>query len=220
MTYRDDRDADQARIAALEGDLSRANDRIAELEGKQSQALVLAGGHELAVGGRPRDPAARWLGAPLKLQMSRTFDKAIATEHFEDLVEEIRTLTGDPGRTELMKSSMTWWCSTSERNGTGPFLVVTITARKETTVLTVSDKLGHLAGALYGGIGGGVGGGTMALPIFASIAVPVLTPVFILGWLGGTYFGARGLFRRAARRRARTVQQVFDMLVSEITTRL
>ena len=38
--------------------------------------------------------------------------------------EEIRTATGDPGRTELMKSSMTWWCSTSERNGTGPFLVV------------------------------------------------------------------------------------------------
>ena len=32
MSYRDDRDADQARIAALETDLAAANRRIAELE--------------------------------------------------------------------------------------------------------------------------------------------------------------------------------------------
>ena len=36
MSYRDDRDADQARIEALELELARARDRISELEGKQS----------------------------------------------------------------------------------------------------------------------------------------------------------------------------------------
>jgi hypothetical protein len=36
MSYRDDRDADQARIDALELELARARDRIAELEGGSS----------------------------------------------------------------------------------------------------------------------------------------------------------------------------------------
>jgi hypothetical protein len=42
MTYRDDRDADQARIAALEQELAATRDKLAALEGRQSQALVLA----------------------------------------------------------------------------------------------------------------------------------------------------------------------------------
>ena len=42
MSYRDDRDADQARIAALEKELEATRGKLAHVEGRQSQALVLA----------------------------------------------------------------------------------------------------------------------------------------------------------------------------------
>ena len=50
----------------------------------------------------------------------------------------------------------------------------------------------------------------------ASTLVPMLAPVFLLGWLGGVFFGTRALYLRLARRRAEELQQVFDGLVGEI----
>ena len=43
MTYRDDRDADQARIASLEGELAQANRKIAELARSIVAAAALLG---------------------------------------------------------------------------------------------------------------------------------------------------------------------------------
>ena len=43
--------------------------------------------------------------------------------------------------------------------------------------------------------------------------------MFVLGWLGGIYAGTRAMFRRAARRRAEAMQQLFDALVRELETR-
>jgi len=88
--------------------------------------------------------------------------------------------------------------------------------RDGATTLTVTDRLAGLAGAVYGGVGGGVGGGGLSLPIMAAAAVPVLAPVFILGWLGGVFLGAREIYLRAARRRAVALQQLFDALVDDI----
>jgi hypothetical protein len=220
MSYRDDRDADQARIDALELELARARDRIAELEGKQSEslALVVAGSRDLAIGG-PKTPAIRWFGARLKLDLVRRFDRPLSNEHFEDLVERIRAMTGDPGRTDLLRASLTWRSSTPEHSA-GPKIMITVVVRDGATTLTVNDRLGQLAGAFFGGIGGGVGGGGITAPILASVAVPVLAPVFIAGWLGGVYFMVRKLYKRAASRRAETVQRLFDALVDDITEKL
>jgi len=214
MTYRDDRDADQARITALEQELAATRDKLATLEGRQSQALVLASQGALVPSGGG-SAAARWFGAPGSLQLARRFDGAFPTDRFEELIERIREVTRDPGRTELLKSSLTWFASRGEKS-TGPYRVVTVTVRDGSTTLTVTDRLAGLAGAIYGGVGGGVGGGGLSLPILASTAVPVLAPVFLLGWLGGVFLGARALYKRAARRRAVALQQLFDALVADI----
>ncbi|HEU4731150.1 MAG TPA: hypothetical protein VFT22_24825 [Kofleriaceae bacterium] len=214
MTYRDDRDADQARIAALEQELVEAHAKLAVLEGRQSQALVRASQGALVPGGYP-SAVTRWFGAPGQLQLSRRFDGAFPAERFEELIERIREVTRDPGRTELLKSSLTWFASRGEKS-TGPFRVVTVTVRDGITTLTVTDRLAGLAGAIYGGVGGGVGGGGLSLPILASTAIPILTPVFLLGWLGGVFLGARELYKRAAHRRAVALQQLFDLLVEDI----
>jgi hypothetical protein len=212
VSYRDDRDADQARIAALESELAVARARLAQLEGHQSNALVLASQGAL-VGSGPSG-AARWFG-PGILQLARRFDGAFPTDRFEELVERIREIARDPGRSELLRSSLTWFASRGEKSS-GPFRVVTVTVRDRTTTLTVTDRLAGLAGAIYGGIGGGVGGGGISLPIIASAAVPVLAPVFILSWLGGVFLGARAIYKRAAHRRAVALQQLFDALVADI----
>src|SRR6185369_3877863 len=98
--YRGDRQADQARIDALEGELASANSRIAELEGKRSQALVLAGSKDLAPSGKATTAAAKWFGAPLKLELTRTWNKEYPIDKFEELIDVIRELTGDNGRVE------------------------------------------------------------------------------------------------------------------------
>lgn len=213
VTYRDDREADRARIAALEQELATARSKLAALEGRQSQALALASQGAL-VAGRP-SAAARWFGAPVSLQLARRFDGAYPADRFEDLIERIREITRDPGRTELLRSSLTWFASRGEKSS-GPFRVVTVTVRDGNTTLTVTDRLAGLAGAIYGGVGGGVGGGGLSLPLLASAAVPVLTPIFLLGWLGGVFLGTRAIYQRAARRRAVALQQLFDSLVADI----
>jgi hypothetical protein len=214
MSYRDDREADQARIASLEQELAVTRDKLDVLEGRQAQALVLASQGALVPGG-DRSATTRWFGAPGQLQLARRFDGAFPTDRFEELIERIREITRDPGRTELLKSSLTWFASRGEKS-TGPYRVVTVTVRDGHTTLTVTDRLAGLAGAIYGGVGGGVGGGGLSLPILASTAVPVLAPVFILGWIGGVFLGAREIYKRAARRRAVALQQLFDVLVADI----
>jgi hypothetical protein len=213
--YRGDRAADQARIESLERELSDAHGKIAELEGKRSQALVLAGSKDISPAGKATSAAAKWFGAPLKLELSRTWDQEFPVENFEELIDVIREITGDNGRVELLKTSMTWY-SSSQPKGTGPFIEVRVSVRNGQTRLEVKDRLGQLAGVIYGAIGGGVGGGAIMAPIGASIAVPILSPVFILAWVGGFYFGLRKLFKSRARKRAEALQRVFESLEKEL----
>jgi hypothetical protein len=213
MSYRNDRDADQARIEVLERELAKARDKVTALEGRQSTALVLASRGALASGEGP-SAVSRWFG-PGTLQLTRRFDGAFPVERFEELIERIREITRDPGRIELLRSSFTWFASRGEK-AIGPHRVVAVTVRNGTTTLALTDPLATLAGTIYGGVGGGVGGGLLALPILAATAVPVLAPVFILGWLGGVFLGTRGIYLRAARRRAVEQQQLFDALVEDI----
>src|SRR5690242_1051681 len=121
MTYRDDRDADRARIAALEHELAQTRDKLAALEGRRSQALVLATRGALVPGAPPR-AAARVFG-PATLRLARRFDGALAAARFEPLVDRIRELTGDPGRTEVLNASLTWFASRGDRS-TGPHRIV------------------------------------------------------------------------------------------------
>jgi hypothetical protein len=215
MSYRDDRDADQARIAALETELAAAKKRIDELEGNRSQALVLAGGGALATAGASQPAAQKWLGAPTELGFSRTFGAEFPKDRFEDLVDAIREITGDRGTTELMRSSVSWSSSTSEKS-IGPFINVVVTVKNGVTKLEVRDRLGQLAGGIFGGVGGGVGGTAIIAPIAATVAMPLLAPVAFAAWLGGTYWGCRALYKRSAKKRAMRLQAVFDKVLAAV----
>jgi hypothetical protein len=216
VTYRDDRDADRARIDALEGELAQAQKKIADLEHQESTALVRAGGNAVAVTGGGKAP---WYGAPLRLELTRRFDGEFPREQLEDLIALIRRISREPGHAELLKSSMTWSANMGRRDHRAQ-AVVNVAIHDGVTDLTVTDSLGQLAGATYGAFGAGVSAGTLAIPIFTALGVPLLIPVAILGWLGGSFFGARTVFKRAARRRAEKLQSFFATLSTEIENRI
>lgn len=216
MTYRDDRDADQARIAALEGELAQAQKKIADLEHRESTALVRAGGNAIAVAGGAKVP---WYGAPLRLELTRRFVGEFPRDELEDLIGLIRRISKEAGHAELLKSSMTWTSGLGRRDA-GQQAVVNVSVHDGATDLTVTDSLGQLAGAIYGGFGGGVGGGGLAVPIFAAMSVPVLIPVAIVAWLGGIFVGSRAIYTRAARRRAEKLQKLFAAVSTEIENRI
>jgi len=215
MSYRDDRDADQARIKALEADLQAAQRKIDDLEGRRSEALVLA--TRTALANRP-DKKIPWFGAT-RLELVATFEGELPRDELEALVEEIRALTGDHGRTELFKSSLTWSSITSQ-GSIGPFLMISVVIKGGRTTLTATDRLKALAGGIYGGVGGGVGGGGIMLPVFASLAVPIMIPVFVLGWVGGVVLGARALYLRASRKRAARLQIIFEAVGAVIAAKI
>jgi hypothetical protein len=219
MSYRDDREADRARIAALEAELTAANRRIDELEGNRSQALVLASDGALTPAGKPSTRAAKWAGAPVRLALDKKLEGTFPADKFEDVVAAIRRITGDHGRIELLRSSMTWWATSPER-GVGPFISINLTTKDGVTTLSMTERLAPLAGAIYGGIGGGVGGGGLAAPVFASIAVPILAPLFVLGWVGGTYGICRAIYKRSAKKRAEKLQMTFEAVVAEVEREL
>jgi hypothetical protein len=213
VTYRDDRDADQARISALETELRIARERIDELERDRSAALVAQRGGALALT-RPSSAGAKIFGGPRVLRLFRRFDRPLGREHFERMIERIRDVTGVMGRSELLTSSLMW--TRAQEGSPGPNLTVTIAVRDGATTLQLTDRLGGLAGAVYGGIGGGLGGGGLAIPIVISTAVPALAPVVFAGWLGGVFGFARTLFKRSVRRRALQLQELFDALSADI----
>lgn len=220
MTYRDDREADRARIEALEAELATANRKIDELEGRRSQALAIATGRALVgTGAGLQGIKPPWYGAPLRLELAHTFDGEYPRDELETLIDLIRQITREPGRAELLKSSITWSAGTNPR-ATGPFTVVTVSVRDGKTSLLVSDSLGQLAGGLYGGLGGGLGGGAIMVPIIAFLSMPALIPVACATWLGGVFLGTRAIFKRAARRRAEGLEKLFTALTVEISAKI
>jgi hypothetical protein len=214
MTYRDDRDADRARVEALEGELAAAQRKIAELEGHREQALVLASAGPLAQ--RRPGAVARWFGAPLTLALTRRFDGAYPTDRLEDLLENIRSFRHDRGLAEVLRSSLTWHATWRAGRSGAPPMTLSVVVKDGATTLIVQDRLHQLAGGIYGGVGGGVGGGAIVLPMMLAIAHPIFAPLIALGWFGGVFTCARALFKRLAKRQAQSAQQLFDYVAAEL----
>ncbi len=210
MTYRDDRDADQARIAALEIELRVAHERIDQLE-RKSLVLFQRGSSELAL----PTTSAKLFGGPRSLRLFRRFGHPLGRDHFESLIERCRELSGAMGRSELLTSSL-MWTRNSGQSGAGPNQMVTVVVRDGATTLQVTDQLAALAGAIYGGIGGGVGGGGLAVPIALSAAAPPFAPLILGAWFAGMFGLTRALYKRGVRRRAAQLQALFDALATDI----
>jgi hypothetical protein len=220
VVYRDDLEAAQARIAELERRLAEAQGELRADRERRSQALVLADRGALAARGDQRDtsPATRWLGAPVRLALSRRVDGELPESAHTEIVELVRERVSEIGSVSRLEGSLAWTSSANPRT-TGPFINVTVTSRDGAIAIRVEERLGNLAGAIYGGIGGGVGGGGLGLPVMAAVFLGPVGALAIPAWLGGWWLALRGIYKRVAHGRAERLQALADELAELIARR-
>jgi hypothetical protein len=216
MVYRDELQAAQERIAALEAELAEARRKLDHAEGRSSVALVVAGKQSLAVVGRP-SAAARWLGAPTQLGAERSFDGELSTSGaWPEILETCQRVTGEiPREVSAVDGYLT--CSWGARQVA---VTLTVTSRDGRTTLRLQQNLRQLAGATFGGVGGGLGGGALAGPIALCTLMPAAAPVIIGGWFAGVYGVCRWVFRRQVRKQAAHIQALYEELGSLIERRI
>jgi hypothetical protein len=220
MSYRSDRDADHARISALEVELSAARAEIAQLRRAAERALVPAPASPLR---RRSDVGAGWswwMNAPTGLELTRHWERPFPPERLDGLVECTRAVTGFAGQAELKRRSL-MWTSASRAGWPGPFITVTVTVEAGTTTLSVREDLRLQAantGVLFGLALGGVASFIAGLATF--VTAPLLAPLVVAGMSGGSFVAGRRLFRRELRRHAGKLQRLFDAIVEEIEATL
>lgn len=203
MAYRDELEAAQSRVRSLERELA---DVSAVEEGK-SQALVKLGPTALARSEAESPSANAWLGAPIRLSYSRVVAGEIPETAHTELVERMRRAMGNVGAATVLPGSLAW-TTIAQNNSFGPFVDVYITYRDGKTSIRAEQKLSTLAGSIFGGVGGGVGGGGIFAPIALAWVNPLLIPIGLVAWFGGTYWACRKLYCRSARKNARTLEEL------------
>ncbi len=220
VAYRDELEAAQARAESLERELAHARSELAVVRGGESQALARRGATELARSGgalqRSTDDgkaARRWLGAPTLLTYSRTVEGEIPESSYTELVETMRDSLRSVGTTTVLPGSLAW-ATMAQQNGVAPTVNIYITARDGQTKIRAEQKLGNLAGGIFGGVGGGLGGGGIMAPIAVAWVAPVLVPLALVAWLGGTYAGCRVLYRSRARKHADKLEALLEDLAA------
>ncbi len=208
MAYRDELEAAQARVRSLERELAD----VSAVEEAKSLALVKVGPTALARSEAEISSANAWLGAPIHLSYSRVLEGEIPESAHTELVEKMRTAMGNVGTTTVLPGSLAW-TTIAQNNSFGPFVSVYVTYRDGKTSIRGEQKLSGLAGGIFGGVGGGVGGGGIFAPIALAWVNPLLIPVGLIVWFGGTYWSCRKLYRRSVRKHARVLEQLVVDLV-------
>jgi hypothetical protein len=209
------RRVEQARLAELEDDLKAAQKIVADLEAHVDAPVSRDDAEVLKRASFDPTAVGRFLGAPALLELTRRFEGVLPRHQFEQLVDRLREITHEPGIVEIREESVVW-ATSPQRHAGQPHLVVRVTVASNETNLVVTDRLGALIGRVFGAFGTIVGAGGLGAPVAASIAFPLFTPVFILGWLGSVFGTTRVVFRRLAAGRARQLHRTFGTLVLEI----
>jgi hypothetical protein len=187
VTYRDDREQLIARNEALDAELGAAREEIARLRG---------GGVRFN----------RWLGGPTRIEIEREVAGELQESAIEDVVVDLRSRFGVPGRIERLGHTVSWYTDPTPRGG-GRRVAVHFTVRDGETRLRVEESIAQLAGGLFGGIVGGAGGaGSINLLVWGFITGNVLLLLGAVGWLALVYFIVRAAYAAVSQKRARELE--------------
>jgi protein kinase-like protein len=158
------------------------------------------------------------IGGPTRIHFERVVEGELPETEYQTVVDEIRGVLKNVGMVSQLGRSFSW--APSRGSPSRRDMEVAVSVRGGRTRITITEHLGPLIGACFGGIGGGMGGGGMG-PIMGILAggahvhgaaLALVVPV----WLGITFVTARTAFRRGARRRERTSQELADRMESLI----
>ena len=155
-----------------------------------------------------------WIGGPTRLSYERVVEGELPDSEFPTMVEEIRTVLNHPGQVSQLGRSFSW--TSARASGTTRGIEIAVSVRAGRTRITAQESLGNLIGGIFGGVGGGVGGGGLGLvlPGGAALAGTLGAVLIVPLWLGGVYVGARIIYRRSVRARARQLELLADRLAA------
>ena len=155
------------------------------------------------------DDAAKgswFLGGKTRLVVERELPCEPTQAQREDLLDEIRDITGDVGTTESLGNTLVWH-STQTRNTTRT-LSVRMRFRDGRTRVVMEERIAGQAVGLFVGLGVGGGIGPMGAYIALIAKIGVLGLVVPLVWIPLMLLLARTIFSGMARRRAIRMKDV------------
>lgn len=167
----------------------------------------------------PDDPTvwARLAGEELDLLREITLPGELDQAGFERVVTAIQAASREHGQPSLLGRTLTWRAESSSKTRATQIVV---SSRDGETTIRVEEDLTQMASGLFGGvtIGGGIGIGMgVGLPIGlevlgGSILFATAAPVASVA-MG--FMASRALYRTIARRRRRSVDGLFDLVIRE-----
>lgn len=155
---------------------------------------------------------SRFLGATTTPSETVAVDRPIGEEELQELLISLPSITGDDGTGNAHRRSLSWATNSVVAMRTGRSLRITAHGSESGAVIRVREELGQVAAGLFGGLTGGVGLGAgfgvgfgvglgaLGSPLFAAL-VPI-------GFIGGSYFLARAIFRAVSRARKRHLRRI------------
>jgi hypothetical protein len=185
----------------------------AELEGAAADLGIPASAIARAIDqpddDREMDEATKgswFLGGKTRIVLERELPSEPTQAQREDLLDEIREVTGDVGTIESLGNTLVWHATTT-RNTTRA-LSVRMRFRDGRTRVVIDERLVGQAVGLFVGLGVGGGIGPMGAYIALIAKVGVIGLVAPLVWIPLMLLLARTIFSGMARRRARTARDV------------
>lgn len=141
----------------------------------------------------------------------------VSDEDLRELLPMIQSFTGQAGSGTVSRLALSWASIMQSTSNTGVTTEVTVRTGRDSTEITVRDRLGAVAGGVFGGLMGGVGVGAglgvgfgVGLGTFGS---PSFAALFALGMLTVSYLGARMVFTGVARWRRRERSRALERIL-------
>lgn len=194
---------------------------LAELEEIASEAGIAPAHLRQAAaeleGAGPRGGWSWATGEPVGILLERVVPVDLPATAFEQVMVEIQNDAATQGQASLVGRTLTVQSDAPNRSST---LRILVTSRNGQTRIRIEERLHQLAGGLFGGIIAGVGGGLgvgagvgLGAGVLGSALFAVAVPV---GVIGASFFLARGIFSRIARRRQRVLADLMERLVHAV----
>jgi hypothetical protein len=148
-----------------------------------------------------------FLGAPRKLLYEIELEGEPSDDDREDLLDLIRSVTGETGQMQAIGKSLTW--QTTMAQGRGRQLWVRLRSRPGRTRVVVEESLSPLSTGLFVGLGVGGGVGPLGGYIAAIAKMGVIGLLVPLVWIPLLLLLARSIYVHLARKREAQLMDLF-----------
>ena len=180
---------------------------------------VARAARELATHGAPRAPERHWFtGSANRIVVGRIVDGEVSDAEYPAIVDEIRITTGAQGQSSTLGRALAWRTVGSHHQPSRAVSVSISPAGGKTRIL-IDESLTPTAGGVFGGMMGGIGGGVGFMGFglgMGALHSPLAAFAILVSSVGGSFLGARAVFRNTGTKRRRELEQLADRLASHI----